>query len=78
MALGTRLGAAPDGMQGFGRISLAASLPLTLAGPGQGPGKGLPAKAQAPGMRLQVADMGEFTEEGQRAEMGGLTATGEG
>lgn len=76
MALGARLGAGPDGMQGFGRISLPASLPLSTPGPGQGPA--LPPKAQAPGMRLQVADMGAFTEEGQRKEMGGLTATGQG
>ncbi len=61
---GWRLGPAPDGLQGWGRMSLAGSLPLPGATPS--------------GFRLQVADMMQFTATGQSVTLGGLEATGGG
>ncbi len=62
--MGGRLGPAPDGLQGWGRMSLAGSLPLPGATPS--------------GFRLQVADMMQFTATGQSVTLGGLEATGGG
>ncbi|KAG2444995.1 hypothetical protein HYH02_008865 [Chlamydomonas schloesseri] len=64
MALGIPMGPPPDAYQGWGRLSLAGSLPL----PGLTPA----------GFALQVADRGQFTASGQQAVLTGLTATGKG
>ncbi|KAG2430932.1 hypothetical protein HXX76_009902 [Chlamydomonas incerta] len=64
MAMGLPMGPPPDGYQGWGRLSLAGSLPL----PGLTPA----------GFSLQVADRGQFTASGQQAVLTGLTATGAG
>ncbi len=64
MGLGTRLGPAPDGLQGWGRMSLSGSLPL----------KG----HTDPRVRLQVADNGTALGPGGSVTMGGITATGTG
>ncbi len=68
VGMGWRLGPSPDGFQGWGRMSLAGSLPL----------KGY----SDPRVRLQVADAweaaGAFTAIGQQETLEGLTATDDG
>ncbi len=64
MATRETLGPPPDAYQGWGRLSLAGSLPL----PGLTPA----------GFALQVADRGQFTASGQQAVLTGLTASGKG
>ncbi|GLC44467.1 hypothetical protein PLESTM_001603100 [Pleodorina starrii] len=61
---GRPLGPAPDGFQGWGRLNLAASLPL--------------AGFTDPRVRLQLVDRGEFRAAGQSVTLTGLTATGSG
>ncbi|GLI70910.1 hypothetical protein VaNZ11_015937 [Volvox africanus] len=58
------MGSAPDGFQGWGRMSLSGALPL--------PG------FTDPDFRLQVADWGSFSATGESAVLDGLNATGTG
>ncbi|EFJ50793.1 hypothetical protein VOLCADRAFT_88676 [Volvox carteri f. nagariensis] len=64
MAKAALLGPAPDGVQGWGRLSMAGSLPL----------EGF----TDPRVRLQLLDRGEFSQTGQSVAASGLSATGTG
>ncbi|GIL56404.1 hypothetical protein Vafri_11768 [Volvox africanus] len=61
---GVQMGPAPDSYQGWGRMNLASSLPLS--------------GFTDPRVRLQLVDHGEFMTPGQYITLGGLTATGTG
>ncbi|GLI60087.1 hypothetical protein VaNZ11_002120 [Volvox africanus] len=61
---GVKMGPAPDGYQGWGRMNLAGSLPLS--------------GYTDPRVRLQLVDRGEFMTPGQYIALGGLIATGTG